>query len=290
MKKLILALALLSSALLGAFEYRIVCGKYDVTITETYKHTIRIFKYDGYTIGPRTGYYGTIVVNKSGGYIGAGHKEGGVEKVLSARLTVDGKAATPAANAVFNARQSAVLEKISRFDNAIFNIRLIFSPEAVIEQKRFVTVADQKFHSFYSHQYCWDSKTTHWFALDDAGKQLAGKFSGKRGAWHCNKSVKYIAQYNADKKSGIMMYYPQIIPGALRRSTIWEIPKSYNKYYMITKVPKVCPAGFNSPEYTVVLRGFAADSPENCPAVLAAEAEKVSKIKIEPMAKVEIPK
>lgn len=279
MKSIFTAAAALLCVGLYGFEYTVESGDYRVVIDSELRHTIRQFSFRGYPIGTRSGYYGTIVMNKPGGYIGAGHTEGGSEKLLAVSLTADGKKVEPAAGKTIRGDR-VVLEKVSQFDHALFRVRLVFSPEGVVEQKRFIALEDQPFNAFYSHQYCWDKATTHWFSLTAQGKNEQGEFKHDAVRWHGNTAVRWIANYNADKKLGMMMYYPRVIPGAIRKSTFWEVPRSYNKYYMMTAVPKIAVKGFQSPEYTVVLRGFSAPDAARCPGELNRAAEAAAKIPV----------
>lgn len=134
------------------------------------------------------------------------------------------------------------MEKISGFDNLLFRVRLELTPEGLIETKRFVAQADQKFQLFYAHIFCFDKKTTDYFARTGRGGRISGKFTGERVAWHINSNVKYVAQYNAEKKTGVLLYYPTVIEGAVRKACIWEVPKAYHKFYMMAKVPGHVPA------------------------------------------------
>ena len=113
------------------------------------------------------------------------------------------------------------------------------------------------------------------------GKILSGKFTGERVRWHVNSNVKYVVQYNASRKSAVMLYYPTVIEGALRKACIWEVPRAYNKFYMMTKVPKVAPAGWQSPVYTVILRCFEADGAEALPVKADSEAAAAARIPVE---------
>ena len=289
MKTIILTAMILMTTAVSAFEYDLVSGDYRITVTEKVKHTIRKIAWKGYTSGTPTGYYGAIVMPAPGKYIGAGHKEGGSEVVLSVNVTCDGKAVVPEAKMEIKG-QRIIVDKISRFDRCLFRIQLILTPEGLIETKRFIAEADQKFHLFYAHIYCFDKDMTDYFALKADGRTVRGHFAkNKKYDWHVNSEVKYVAEYNAVQKKGAMLYYPEIIPGAARKATIWEVLNGYNKFYMMAKVPKKVSAGWKSPVYTVILRGFEADNADGMQAAVEKEAEAAAKITVEPLPEPAVP-
>ena len=286
---LIVTAMILMTTAASAFEYDLVSGDYRITVTEKVKHTIRKIAWKGYTAGTPTGYYGAIVMPAPGKYIGAGHKEGGSEVMLSVNVTCDGKTVVPEAGMEIKG-QHIVVEKISRFDHCLFRIQLILTPEGLIETKRFIAEADQKFHLFYAHIYCFDKDMTDYFALKANGKTVQGHFAkNKKYDWHVNSDVKYIAEYNAAQKKGVMLYYPEVIPGAARKATIWEVLNGYNKFYMMAKVPKDVSAGWKSPTFTVILRGFEAENADGMQTAVEKEAEAAAKITVEPLPEPAVP-
>ena len=90
-KVLFAAVAAVLAMQLPAYEYFLESGAYRVRINEKYKHTIREVVWQGKVLATQTGYYGAILCPASGKYIGAGHTEGGAEKVLSVKVICDGK-------------------------------------------------------------------------------------------------------------------------------------------------------------------------------------------------------
>ena len=270
---------------LTAYDYFMESGDYRVRISEKYKHTIREVIWKGYKLATQTGYCGAILCPATGKYIGAGHTEGGSEKVLSVKVLCDGKEVVPAANAAVKGGK-VVVEKLSMFDKLLFRVVLELTPEGLIESKRFVATADQKVHLFYAHIYCFNKDFTDYYALTAQNKVVSGKFElprdnpkARKSAWKVNKEVKYVAEYDAAKNVGVVLYYPTVIKGAMRNATIWECPWAYMKYYMMTALPKLIAANWESPTYAVAVRGFAAKSLDEFPAAVKAEAAKAAEIK-----------
>ncbi len=279
MKKHLLLCALLACALAQAFEYTLRSGDYDVRITARFKHTIRSISYKGTLLATPSGYYGAIVIPRPGKFIGTGHTQGGEEALLDCRVECDGVRVEPAKDAVLAGGKLSV-EKVSRYDNVLMRCRLELTPQGLVETKRFITVAPQDFYLFYAHIYCFNQAMTDYCALAADGRLIVGKFLKQKRQWHVNTEVKYVAEYDDATKKGALLYYPQVIPGMVRKATIWEVVKGYNKFYQFAKVPPSVPAGWQSPVYTVCLRGFEAPGADALPAAAKAAAEAAAKIPV----------
>ena len=300
MKKIAVLFLLAAVWQLVAYEYIIESGDYRIMISGKNKHTIRQIVWKNFEVGTPTGYYGAIVVVKPGKFIGAGHTEGGEEKVLSLKVVCDGEEITPGDGVEIKGRKITI-EKLSQFANLLFNIRLEITPDGVVESKRFVALAGQNVYAFYAHIFCFNKSFTDFCALTEDGKIVKGKFAlpklnevpkdvkSVRKKWHVRKSVKYISEYDAEAAKGVLLYYPEIIKGKFFKSTIWEVPYGYMKYYMMTDLPEVIPAGWESPEYTVVLRCYDAKDSEAMQQTLPKLAEELEKITFTPLAKPVLP-
>lgn len=284
-KHLTIVFAAICALSLPAYDYFMESGDYRVRISEKYKHTVREVIWKKNQLVTQTGYCGAILCPASGKYIGAGHTEGGSEKVLSVRVTCDGKEFVPAAKAVFKGGK-VVVEKLSMFDKLLFRIVLELTSEGLIESKRFVATAEQKVHLFYAHIYCFNKGFTDYYAITAADKVISGKFElprdnpkARKTAWKVNSEVKYVAEYDEAKNVGVILYYPTVIKGASRKATIWECPWAYMKYYMMTALPKLITENWESPTYAVVMRGFSGKSPADFPALVKEQAAKAAEIK-----------
>lgn len=242
------------SMALGAQNYTLESGDYKISFSPKFCHTMRTISYRGHELGKETGFYGAVMAPSPGKFIGAGHTEGGNENIISFSLICDGKKMKPKSGEVYNGNL-LVLEKISQLNNVVFLTKTQLSSDGVIEQKYFTAVSEQSFHSLYVNMLCWDKATTDWFALTAKNKEISGKFSEGK-SWHLSDDVRWAAIYDSNAKCGMMMYYPQIIKGAIRKACFWEVPNAYNKFYMMADIPKQVSTGFKSPVYTMVLRGF----------------------------------
>lgn len=297
MLKKVLFTAIAASCVLplAAYDYFMESGDYRVRISEKYKHTIREIVWKGHKLVTQTGYCGAILCPASGKYIGAGHTEGGAEKVLNVKVTCDGKEVVPAANAAVKGGK-VVIEKLSMFDKLLFRIVLELTPEGLVESKRFVATAEQKVHLFYAHIYCFNKNFTDYYALTAKDKVVSGKFElprdnpkARKSAWKVNSEVKYVGEYDSAKNVGVVLYYPTVIKGTSRKAAIWECPWAYMKYYMMTALPKQIAANWESPTYAVAVRGFAGKSLAEFPALVKEEAAKAAEIKFPELAKPVMP-
>ena len=301
-KKLLMALFVMFSVFqAGAYEYFMESGDYRIRISAKFRHTIRQIIWKKFEIARPSGYYGAILATAPGKFIGAGHTEGGVEKVLDFSVICDGKKVVPTPGMVLKGKKITV-DKISRFDNLLFNIRLELTKDGLIESKRFTALADQKVHLFYAHIYCFNKSFTDYYALSDKGKIISGKFTlpklqkmpkdrkDQTRLWHVRSDVKYTSEYDAAAKKGVLLYYPEVIKGKLHKSTFWEVPYAYMKYYMVTDVPGLLPAGWESPTYVVAVRCFEADNVDAMPLAVKQQAEITAKFQYPVLKKPSLPK
>ncbi len=275
----------------GEKSFYLKSGDYELKISKKYKYTVRQVKYAGVILGTQSGFYGTVMAHGKGRYVGAGHGEGGFEKILKVELFADGKQVIPDDGKTYSAKK-LLLRKISVFDKLCFKSEISLSPEGIIERKRFVATAKQPIHLLYIYLLCWNRSTDGWLAEGVDGKRYSGTFGTEfkgRSLWHLNKDVKWAANIDSKSGRGMLMYYPKPIIGQGRKSSFWEVKNAYNKYYLMLKTPKVFPAGYESPVYTLVLKGFSADK-SNFLQKAEEAVKKASKIKLSKLEKIVLPK
>ena len=249
-------------------------GKYKVNISGKFAYTMRGINYDGAQMVKPTGFNNTVMAYSSGKYTGAGHAEGGKEKVLSVEITVDGKKVTPKNGQVLDGAK-VVLKKTSMLDKIKLNTEFVVTANDIRENKSFEITDKQPVHLMYIYLYCWNKATSGWLAGTEDDKVLEGSFDGKfdkKTRWHLQKDVNWAAVLYKDKKKGMLLYYPTVIKGKGHRSAFWEVKKAYNKYYLMLKTPREYKKDYKSPEYQVVIKGFdmTSDKPN-------AEVKKVVK-------------
>ncbi|MFA7230504.1 MAG: hypothetical protein WC071_04480 [Victivallaceae bacterium] len=277
MKKLCLYLiiALSSSFLLAEVPavdgcFTLKSGKYAVDISGKLNYCIYKINYDGVDIGNNNGFYGTILAPASGKFIGAGHTEGGAEKVLSIKLTVDGAEKAPDLNAVYTGA-SIVFEDTSMLGNLKVFKTITITPVGIRIDKSFEAVEDQKIYSFYIFQYCFSENTNEWIIGRPDDSTTEGIFKSDDG-WHLRseKELLWFALYHPDSQKGILGYFISYYPKQ-GQCMFWD-KKVYHKFYYWAALPPVVDKGYKSRQYSMFLRGINA-GPDNW----KSDAIKISK-------------
>ena len=215
--------------------------------------------YRGSELGTRTGFYSNVLAPSSGKYIGAGHTEGGVEKLLGCALTVDGKKMEVGNLTVKG--EKLVFSKTSMLDNVKMSVTYTLTAQELKIDKQFEMLAEQKVHSLYLFQFCWNSCSTDYFFERRNGESGTGKFlsDGKMRVEGEPRACCF-AQYFPDFKLGVMNWLCNygVYSG---KNLLWDRP-NYHKYYFWVDLPPVVPAGYKSPVVSMVVRAFEAPSRE----------------------------
>lgn len=236
----------------GIFSLK--CGEYQVDITSECKYSIRNIRYNGYLIGTPTGYYGTVINTGKGKYIGAGHTEGGEEKLLDIELTVDGKTFKPETGQLYEG-DKIILKRVSKLDNLKLTAIITLTSDGIKDQRQFEAEEDQKLSYLYLFMYCFTSKTTDWLAMLPDGKTISGKFKNDK-KFLVREDVKWAAQFDDKANTGLLIFYPEVLKGKAHKTTFWDVPKAYHKFYLMLDVPPVIKKGYTSSPMTVLIKGF----------------------------------
>ena len=265
---LIAAFALCMSAF-AIPDMTLVSGDYKIVfdIGEKAKCSIVQIFYKDVELGTRTGWYGTVFCPASGKYIGAGHSEGGSEVVKETSMTVDGKPGVIQAGTVIG--QEIVLHKVTNLANLQLEVTWRLTPEGLDISKQVEAKADQAFHSMYIFQKCWSNKSTDYILFKMNGTSREGKFpppepkpTQSNITWPIREAAGCycISQYLADSKAAHLTFLADFsdAPG---QNKVWNV-KGYHKQYFELLLPKLIPAGFKSPLYKMIIRGFNAENQE----------------------------
>ena len=257
MKKLLLGFAALAGAFAATAEsgdVELVAGDYKVVIGENPEKwsIVQIF-YQDKEIGTRTGYYSNVFCPGRGKYIGAGHTEGGLEKPLWHKLIVDGK--TVKADPGQYTGKELVFSRESMLDKLKVTVTITLTPRGLKLTKKFTATADQPVHQFYLFQFCFTNKSTNYLLERRDGSWGQGKFSSnKKFPVYGEKQAFAICQYVPAFGLGHVVFMTEFgkVSG---RNMLWD-QTSYHKYYYWIDLPKVLPAGYVSPEVSMVVRAF----------------------------------
>ncbi|MCM8768951.1 MAG: hypothetical protein NC911_04645 [Candidatus Omnitrophica bacterium] len=219
-------------------------------------YTMRSVVFEKTRLGVNTGFYGTIFCPAPGKFIGAGHSEGGKEEVKRLTLKVDGQVIPPEAGRTFSG-QSVTFQKISRLADLELTELTELSPEKIVITRSYCALRNQPAYSLYVFQFCWSSETKEWLAELADGQIIEGAFRDDDG-WRLNEDVRWTAVYLPAEQTGILTYYPQVIPGQQRKSCYWDKKNIYHKYYLMMKVPPLLSQGAVLGPFTAILKGFTA--------------------------------
>jgi hypothetical protein len=257
-KSLIILFALSLSLIAAAADMVLEAGDYRLVFSEKPElySIVQVF-YQGAELGTRTGYYSNVLAPDNGKYIGAGHTEGGLEKLLSTKLSVDGKPAATA-NRIYKG-QKLVFTKSSMLDKIKINVVYTLTPQYLKIDKSFEATAEQKVYSLYLYQFCWNSSSTNYLFGRRRRDVVTGKFlsDGKMRVYGEPEAF-YFSQYFPKMKKGILTYMCGF--GSVSgKNLLWDRP-NYHKYYFWIDLPKILPAGYKSPTVSMIVKGFNADS------------------------------
>ena len=256
-KKLLLGFA----ALAGAFaatakpgDVELIAGDYKVVIgEEPAKWSIVQIFYQGKEIGTRTGHYSNVLCPGRGKYIGAGHTEGGLEKPLSHKLSVDGRPVKVTAGQ--HTGKELVFSRESMLDKLKVTVSITLTPDGLKLSKKFTATAEQPVHQFYLFQFCFTNKSSDYLLERRNGSWGQGKFSSNRKfPVYGEKQAFAVCQYVPKFGLGHIVFMTEFgkVSGL---NMLWDQTR-YHKYYFWIDLPKVLPAGYVSPEVTMVVRAF----------------------------------
>lgn len=258
--KLQISLLLIFSLTINLFAAKMTleAGDYRLVFSEHPERwsIVQVF-YKGHEIGTRTGYYGNVLAPQNGKYIGAGHTEGGRETVLNYELQVDGKP-QDVGEYQYQGKQLS-FNKTSMLDKVKMHARYTLTAEELKIDKYFETVAEQQVHLLYLFQFCWNVNSSEYLFRRMNGSIGKGKFSNDtKMRVHGEPYAYFFSQFFPEFKVGVLNYLPEFgkVTG---KNLLWD-QLQYHKYYFWLDLPKLLPANYRSPEISMIVRGFSAES------------------------------
>lgn len=194
--------------------------------------TISRIIHQGAVITERTGFYGTVFAPEGGKWIGTGHNEGGIEKIETAVLTVDGKVCALTDKAVYRGRR-AELRKRSMLGPIRLEAAYIVTADNILEQHRYEVTAEVKIGTLYAFMHPFVPGTTEWMAAKADGAMIAGAFDSQGG--HAVKAdVKWTAIHDPTTRRVTLVWYPKPLAGQGLKTFFWDkavYHKLYNQIY-----------------------------------------------------------
>lgn len=242
-------------------NFTVTSGDYKVTFNG-YK-TIQTISYKNVVICNGNGYNATIVILpsipevKGPRFIGSGHKEGGVEKILSLEVITDGVSDTNPGRKVFNGSNVKVI-RISQCDKLKVTYTIEVSADGVKVSSQIEALENQALAGIYVHQFCFTEKTSEWIARMHNDAMFSGKFESK-GAFHLHRTALrtlWFAMYIPESQIGFTAILDDdtAMAGGCR---FWDRSNSHKLYYQ-PGFAKELQAGWKSMVYTMTIKGFTA--------------------------------
>ncbi|MEN3943520.1 hypothetical protein WJU23_19635 [Prosthecobacter sp. SYSU 5D2] len=200
--------------------------------------TISTIVYRGKVITGRPGFYGTVAALEGARWIGTGHNEGGVEKVESAVLTVDGKPCELTDKAAYQGRR-AVLKKHSMIGSIRLVATYIVTENSVLEEHQYEMTQEIKVGRMYAFMHPFMPATTEWMAETIKGEIIEGRFDSK-GGHQLDQDVRWTAIYDPTAGHVTLAWLPQPLPGPSPKTFYWDktvYHKLYNQVWSGATVP-----------------------------------------------------
>lgn len=220
------------------------------------------------------GYNGSVFAPARGKFIGAGHKEGGAEKLIAAELTADGRKIHSLSGTIRG--RYLLFKKLSQLDQLQVTYQIELTPEQISFSAQWEALKDQPVSTFYVHQYCWSEKTTEWTVRMLDGNSLAGNFKSDEG-WHLKGPYRtsWFGIYEPGTQTGFLVVLDPVTASS-GNCRFWD-RKIYHKLYYQPSLKPMIRAGEKSPLYRLMLRGFKAP-----PDAWRNEAAKIASVTWKP--------
>jgi hypothetical protein len=193
----------------------------------------------GAVVTDKVGFYGTVFAAEGGKWIGTGHNEGGIEKIESVTLTVDGTPRELADNAEYRCAR-AVIEKRSMMGPLKLQATYLVTDDALMERHRYEVMEDVKIGTLYAFMHPWVPATNEWIAQMPDGAMRGGSFD-QSGDFKLKDDPKWTAIYNPEVKRAMLAWYPQPLAGQGVKTGYWDksvYHKLYNQIFSHAEVKK----------------------------------------------------
>lgn len=239
-------------------QFKLHSGDLVVAIDPRSGFTIENIFWKGKQIGKANGHYGMVVCFPKGEWVGTGHREGGVEKVLSVSLSVDGKPTPIVSGSEISGKEITLVKRSLYRDHIQALVTLTIKGDQIIEKVSVDFLGDVAIEYWYPFMYVWPETTTHWAALNLKGERISGEFESNKG-WQLQQDVRWTALYDPKLGIGALTRFPEGFPaGQGRRHAYWDL-QAYHKQYFMAIANKTVPSGTHF-DFEVEVTFFGADS------------------------------
>jgi hypothetical protein len=210
----------------------------------------------GEIITDKVGFYGTVFSAEGGKWIGTGHTDGGVEKIESVELRVDGKNCDLANKAAYHGSRAA-LHKHSMMGPIKLEATYVVTDDAILEHHRYEATEEVKIGTLYAFMHPWLPRTTEWIAEKTDGSIVEGSFNTAKD-FKLHDDVRWTAIYDPVGKRAMLAWYPTPLVGQGIKTGYWD-QTAYHKLYNQIYSHATVPAGAKF-EAAVIIRAVETDA------------------------------
>ena len=267
---LLITSPMLPAEIPSAGEFTLSSGKYVLKLDSAAGWAVKELSYDGHAMILNRGANGSIFSEYPNQYQGCDRNE----KTVQINVSADGKPASLNTGEIIKGNV-VLIERETRIANLLFSSRLQLSLTGLEWRTRYRSTDAQPVTALYLYALSFSPELNEFYAKAAAGNFLSGNFQNK-GGWQINSDLNWVALYMPAAQLGMMVYFPEVIPAAGRKSTFWDLAV-YHKFYLQLKTPEKIPAGYASPEYVTRFQAFAASSAGEWTMKATEEAKKMDK-------------
>jgi hypothetical protein len=238
------------------------CGDLTVRIDGPKMWTLSRIEYRGTRLGIEESAYGTVFNFPEVGFVGTGHRDGGVEQVHSVEFYLDGRR-VDAPGPVLRGRSFRV-EKRSHIRD--LGLESVVSVESGRIHERTVIRADHAvpLRFGYHFMHAWTPTATAYLAGTDAGEELGGDLLDApefERQFYINREMDWMAVYDGPSGNAIVSRLLERPARGGAAIKLRNCPRVNRTIYLQAFVDQTVPAGFEG-TYAMVTGFFSAPAQE----------------------------
>lgn len=201
------------------------------------------------------GFNSSVLAPQPAKFIGAGHKEGGLELVLETEVIADEQKIENPFGIISG--KKVIWKKKSRLDKILLDYEVCVEADKITFSAGWEASEDQPVATFYLHQFCFTEKSSAWMAQTMDSKLLSGEFvSDGKFQNTGGHFTRWLASYFPQEKVGFTGLLDEAAATA-GHCRIWD-RTNYHKLYYQLDLPDVVKAGHHSQTRTFTIKAFSA--------------------------------
>ena len=187
-------------------------------------------------------HYGTVFKFPGVGFIGSGHTENETEAVEQVQFVADGQQVPVEKDAEFTAGAFKMM-RVSRVRDFAVENTVEVKDDRVREQVTVRTDKEVPLDLVYHFMHPWTVTATEYLAGGEGKPEVGGVFADTKD-FHVKQDLDWVAEYDAPSGKGLvsrLLRKPEIGGATI---LLWDVPKTYRKFYLRCFTAKTVPAGF----------------------------------------------